>query len=881
MPDPLTALMRAARVARLRLRSLVAGRRVDAEVDDELAFHAAMVEDEARARGLSAADARLEARRRLDGAALRRDECRDARGFAWLDAVRQDVRHALRGLRRTPVYTAIALASLGVGLGAAAALFAIVDAVLVRPLPLPDAGRVVWIAEQRNGVESSGSPQRLADWQRLGSIGAAGGYYGDEPFVRTATADLGRLPAVRTFGRFFDVLGLAPIVGRLPTAAELRADGPAVVLLAERAWRTRFAAGDVVGQILRVDRGQAEIIGVLPDAAESVTAADMWMPAPPHLQATSRNASFLGQIARLSPAGSLDGARAELDAAARTLAIAYPVTDRGLQARIVPLHVYLGRDARTPLLLLLATVGAVLLVVCLNVASLALARGLGRLRDASLRVAIGASRARLLQLHLLESGLLAAGGAVLGGAIAWFGVDALRAWLPEMPGLARAALDLRVLFAMAGVAVACSLIVGALPVLIAWRAAAAPTLREGGAAVSGLARSRARGALVVTQVAVAVVLLVGAGLLSAALGSLGSTPGGYDHPDALTFRVPLPWDSDESRIAEVTVRVLERLQSTPGVRAAGVADRLPFGGGSQTSRVAIDGVALPTDLAERKVAWRTASDGFFKAIGVPLRSGEDYPERWTSGAPRVALINERFARLYLGGRNPIGLELGEVRSGKTGEPRYRIVGVVGDLRTAIDEASPMPAVYVPPGATFWPILHFAVRADGDPSQLLPVVRAIAGELAPDIAVEAVEPLGAQRATSLREPRMRTAVASGFAAVTLLLAAIGLYGLLAGEVAARVKEIGIKLALGAAPRQMLRETMDRGLRLAGLGVVLGLSVSPLVARAVERVIGDRPGTTSWTPFAAALVLALAMALASSVVPAWRAARIDPNRALRTD
>ena len=871
------------RVARARALALVAGRRLDAEVDEELAFHAAMAQAEAEARGAPPQEARLAARRRVDGVALRRDQIRDGRGFAWLDAIRQDLRHAWRGLRRTPFVTVTAIASLALGLGATASLFAVVDAVLLRPLPLPDAGRVVWLGEQRHGEESTGTPLRLADWSRLESFVAVAGYYGDEPFVRTGTVDLGRLPAVRTFGALFDVLGVEPILGRLPTPGEQRSSGPAVVLLGEHAWRTRFAAEPaVVGRTLRVDRILAEIIGVLPDAAAALTDADLWMPAPPELQASARSAGFLSQIARLHPAASLASAQVELDAQAARLARAFPDTDRGLGARLIPLRTHLGADARTPLLVLLAAVAMVLLVASLNVASLMLARGIGRWRDAALRVAIGAGRARLLQLHLIEGAIVAASGAAAGLAIAWFGVDVLKLVLPDSPGLADARVDLRLLVTMAALAAACTLVVGILPALLAWRAAASPLLRLHGGTGSGPARSRARSALVVLQVAVAAVLITGAGLLALALDTLGHRPRGFRHSEALTFRVELPWDSEPQRIADVTTRVLDRLERAPGVVAAGVVDRLPFGGGSQTTRILIDGVALPTDLVERPVAWRTASAGYFSAIGLPQRRGERYPDRWMPGMPRVAVVNERFVRLFLGGRDPIGREVGGYRRAGGDVPRYRIVGVVGDLRTSRDETAAMPAVYVPAGATFWPILNFAVRADTtkDASRLLPMVLTLAGELAPDVVVEDVRTMDEHLALSLREPRTRTWIVAGFAGIALLLSAIGLYGLLASEVASRVTEIGIRLALGASAGRVLSATLDRGLRLALGGLALGLLVAPFAARLIEGVLGGA-SARDWRPFGLAFVVLAVVAVLASLGPAWRAARIDPNRALRTE
>lgn len=864
---------------RLRLRGLFLRRRLDQQLDDEFAFHLEMATREAERRGLPPDEARRAARMALDGVVARQEQCRDARGWGWLDGLAQDTRHAGRALRRAPGFTAVALASLGLGIGATSALFAVVDAVLLRPLPLPSSERLVWIEEMRDGSLVGGTPDRLRDWAALKSVEGAAGFYADEPLVRIAGGEQRRTATLRLVGPLVEILGVTPILGRTFTRDEI--DGGAnLVLLTEGAWRGRFGAReDLLGTTITMDGRATEIVGVLPSPVNALDDVELWAPAPASIQRAPRVSGFLGQIARLRSDVALDAARAEFAATATNLSATHPDTDRGIRPSLVSLQARLGQDARLPLLTLLGTVVLVLLVASLNVAALSLARGLSRRREASLRVALGASVGRLLQLHLLESGLLALGGVLIGIAGAWLGLDLLRAWLPPAPRLQEAALNGRLLVFSGALAFVSALIVGALPALVATRGAAGRTMREGGPTIAGPTRSRWRGALVVAEVAAAVVLLIGASLLTRSLVNIGAAPVGADPANTVTFAIPLSWDTDQSRIDAITADVLARLAALPEVAAAGMVDRLPLGGGSQTTAVAVRGRTLADDVARRMVGWRTATPGYFAAVGIPVAQGELYGDLVDERAPRVAVVNRTFVRMFLAGRDPIGVEITGWRRGKEpGGPWTRIIGVVADVPVDPTDAEPRPEVYVPSGATYWPLLNFTVRARTEPGIITSALRAIGEDLGSDATIEDVRTLDEHVALATRAPRTRTWTIASFAVVALLLAALGLYGLLAGEVAARTQEFGVRLTLGARPRQLLGQTLARGLRLAVLGLALGLAAAPFLTHLIRGLLVGI-GPADRVALGAALVVLLVTAALACLGPAWRAARVDPRVALR--
>jgi putative ABC transport system permease protein len=867
----------------LRLRSLFRRRAVERDLDEELAFHMEMTAREAIARGAGEAAARTTARRRFGGVEAQKDACRDARGLVWLESLAQDVRHAWRALRRAPAYTITAVTALGIGIGATAALTAAIDAVLLKPLPLPQVERLRWLEERRNGEPASGTPQRLKDWAASGVVQSAAGVFSDSPVVRgDRLAAPERFDVMRMFGPFVETMGLVPIAGRMPTADETRGVGEPVVLLSHRFWRQRLEGrSSVLGSTLTLDGAPHTVIGVLPAEAEKVFDVELWAPAPSRMQDAERTGGFLAQFVRLAPGVSDAAAQAALDVTATRLAQAYPDTDRGRRAQLLPFGSPGQRHAGTPLLVLLSTALLVLLIATLNVAALSLARGIGRLREASLRVSLGAGRGRLVRFHLFESGLVTIGGVVLGLVLASLGLDLLKAWIP-FPRLADAAIDGRLLAAAAVLAAGCTLMVGTLPALLALRCAAAPVLREGGPQSAGLARSRWRAVLVIAEVTLAVVVLVTASLLTQSLVNVARAPLGFTPEHTLSFRIPVTSSEDlgldRIRIAET---VVDRARTWPGVRAVGVADRLPLGGRAATTAVTIVGATLSPELARQEVGWRTASAGYFTAAGVPLTRGSFYADRWTAAQPREALVNEAFVRRYLPGVDPIGREVTSVRAMMPGPPTaFRIVGVVGDVRSRVTELEGEPQVYVPWGATEWPLVNVVVRTTSEPETLIPAVRVLAQSLGGALTIEDVQTLDAHLDGLGRERRLQTSLASGFALTALCLAALGLYGLLAGEVAARRQEFGVRLTLGARPGQLLAAICLRGLRFAGLGLLLGLATTPLATRAIARLlVGVSPN--DWLSPALTATVLLSAATLASFVPALRASRVDPAAALRHD
>jgi putative ABC transport system permease protein len=866
----------------LRLRSLFQRRAVERDLDDELAFHLEMSAQQETARGLDEADARRAAQRRFGGLALQKDAVRDTRGFLWLELLTQDVRHAWRALRRTPGYTVAAMSALAIGIGATAALTAAIDAILLKPLPLPQVERLRWLDERRDGQPSSGTVQRLKDWAASGVVESAAGVFSDSPVVRgNGIPAPERIDVMRMFGPFVETMGLTPVAGRLPTPDEARGVGESVVLLSHRFWRQRLEGrATVLGTTFTLDGAPHTVIGVLPAAAEKVFDVELWAPAPPQLQNAERDSGFLAQFVRLAPGVTDEMARAAFDAAAARLALAYPATDRGRRAELLPFGSPGGRDASMPLLVLLSTALLVLLVATLNVAALSLARGIGRLREASLRVALGAGRARLVRLHLIESGLVTIGGVALGLAFASILLDLLKAFIP-FPRLADAAIDGRLLLFAGVLAATCTLVVGALPALLALRCAAAPVLREGGPQSAGLVRGRWRAAIVIAEVTVAVVVLVTASLLTQSLVNVARLPLGFEPEHTLSFRIPLS-STDGDRTPDrvgIAEELTDQARAWPGVRAVGVADRLPIGGSAATTAVTITGATLSPELARQEVGWRTASAGYFVAAGIPLTRGRFYAERWTPAHPREALVNETFVRRYLPGLDPIGREVGNLRPMTPGaQTPFRIVGVVGDVRSRATQLDAEPQVYVPWAATTWPTLHVVIRTTSEPEALLPAVRLLARSLGDNLTIEAVQTLHAHLDGLGRERRLRTSLVNGLALTALALAVLGLYGLLAGEVAARRQELGVRLTLGARPQQLLTATCLRGVRLAAIGLVLGLLTTPVVARAISRLLVG-VSANDWLAPAFTCAVLLLVATLASLAPALRASRVDPAAALR--
>lgn len=791
--------------------------------------------------------------------------------FHWIDTLFRDLRHAARGLRRRPAFVATALASLALGIGANSAIFSVVDAALLQPLPIPDSGRLVMVKEFKGSESSGGNPQRLRDWAtQVDTFSAAAAFYGETVIWKSNGGPV-RLQMVRTFGDIFPVLSVTPAMGRAFTPEESKGLGAPVALLSDAAWRRHFSADPkLLQRSITLSSTAFTIIGVMPPGLQYPEDADVWAPGPADVQNASRQAGFLDTIGRLKPGVSLQLAQNTVDAVSERLRQQYPATDRELHARVVFLQDEVAGEARTPLLVLLGAAGFVLLLTCVNLANLLLARAGERAREASIRAALGAGRGGLVRLFLLESGLIAVAGAALSLLAAMFGIDILKTLLPQdLPRLAAAALDLRVLAFTALLTLTCAVFFGLAP---AWRTSRinfAAGLKEGGPGAAAVRRdSWFRGLLVVVQVSLSVVLVVGAALLAITFRELRQTPLGFRPDHVLTVMVEQPWNTDKPEIDRFQNTLLERFRAIPGVRIAGFADRLPLEGGSQTGPVQIQDRTLPPALASAPAGHRAYGGDYFQAMNIPLLQGS-----WPVRKDQV-LINRTFAARYLTGVNPIGQHVTFDRK----NPKWlEVAGVVGDTRKNV-EKSPDAEVYADISTVYWPMARYALRAQGDPETLIRAVRSQIYAVDPSFIPSAIRTMDEGIDRSVSSQRTRASLIGGFALAALLLACVGIYGLLAGDVARRRQEIGLRIALGARPADIFSLTMWRGLRLAVIGLILGLGGAYALSGALSSMLyGVQPGNP--LVYAAGCALALAAAALACLLPARRAVRTDPISSLR--
>ncbi len=846
---------------------------------EEQEFHIEQRTRDNIAAGMSPAEALADARRRFGNTALLRDRTLDADRLAWADALARDVRLAARTLSRRRGLALTAICSLALGIGANSAVFSVIDAVLLRPLPLPGADRLVVIEETKNGEVSGGNPARLSDWAtQVTDLAAAAGFYG-EGLVLTGRGEPARLRAIRTFGRPLEVLGVRPLLGRGFTPAEEAGRGESVALVGEGIWRRRFGADPrLLGRALTLSGEPHQIIGVLPDGLGYPGDLDLLIPAPLDVQQTSRKAGFLKTVARMKPEATLAGLQAQLNTVADRLAKQYPDTDAGRAARPVPLQEDQSGSARLPLLVLLGTVAMVLLIACVNIASLLLARAAERQRESAIRSALGSGRGGLIRLYLVESLLLALAGGILGLLLAAVLLAVLKGLLPaDTPRLALAHLDPRVLGFGLALSLLCGLAFGFAPAWQASRGRPAGGLRDGarsGTSASGL---RTRRLLVALQVMLSVVLLVGVGLLAKSLFAMRGVPLGFRPDSVLTVKINFPWDTPKPRLESFYAQALESFAALPGVGRVGLADRLPFEGGSQSGPIAIEGRPLPPRLAESDVSHRAASAGYFRAMDVPLKSGRFLRE---GVAAREALVNEALAKAYFPAGDAVGRRITfDVKPEKGEAPVwFEVAGVVGNVRLSADQAEPMPEVFVLPRDTYWPMARFVLRAEGEPGLLAPSVRKAVSRLDPNLVVDEIATLDEQIDLATADSRVRVRLLGGFAVIALWLAVLGLYGVLSSDVAQRTHEIGVRLALGADPGRVSRAVLWKGLSIVLGGLLLGLCGAAALGRWLGALLfGVQP--LDLPVLLGVSLTMIAVAAAASYLPAIRAAEVDPGIALR--
>jgi putative ABC transport system permease protein len=802
----------------------------------------------------------------------------------------QDLRLAVRALQKSPAYTFVAIVALALGIGANVAIFSAVYAVLLAPLPYPNPAQVVVpisINTARGLDRVSVSYADFEDYRAMREVFSGVALLDIFGADLTGAGDPERLDGARVTSDFFQVLGARALVGRVLGEADFRPGAPPVAVVSEGLWRRTLGANPAVtSRNVRLGGRPVQIVGVLPHEAGYPGDTELWMALDLRTldedERTRRDNFIFGALARLAPGASLEQARTRVEAIAQRVAREFPEYRSNWTADVLPLRQFVvEKDLRQALFVLLAGVGAVLLIVCVNVANLLLARGTARAREMAIRLALGARRGQLVRQLVIENGVLGVCGGFAGVLIAYWMIRALLLVAPDgVPFADRISLDLAALAAAIGLTLACVLGFGVLPAVTASRARPVDALRQA-SGVGGGHAGRLRDLLVVGQIAVASVLLVAAGLLTRSFLALAGIEPGADVEHVVAGRISVPaarYPTPDDRVRFVKT-LTERLAEHRSVVAAAATSYLPVGGpGFGLGRVFLpEGRPEPPAAADLDAMWNVITPGYFKTVGIPVLQGRTFDERDTSTATPVIIVSRTFARLMFGDENPLGRR---IRSWRDENVLREIVGVVADVRYSGLAAEESPLVYVPHAQQGWGPMVIAVRSAGDPAPLASVLRQEVARLDAELAVAEVGTMAAFASASIARERFSTMLLGAFGLTALLLAAIGIYGVMAYAVGRRTRELGVRSAMGATPRQLAADVLGRGLGLTAAGAALGLVAGTFAARALEGLLFGVKATDPLTFAAAPLVLAT-VALASCLAPARRAARVDPVTALRTE
>ena len=832
------------------------------------------------------------------------------RDALWLQPKRleedmfQDLRYGVRMLIKSPVFTIITVVTLALGIGANTAIFSVVNTVLLRSLPFqnPDQLVMIWETSPSRGLlQGTPSPPDFREWRsRTQSFQQMAAIY-DTDFNLSGTGDPERLSGAVVSADFFHMLGMSATLGRtfLPTEEQFGAHS--VVVLSDNLWQRRFGADpQIIGRAITLNNHPYTVIGIAPpDFKFPETRFELWVPmafASDDLMNTRGN-HFLSVIARLKPGFTIAQAQAEMETVTGQLAQEHQ-ENAGLGARVVSLHEDLVSGYRPALLVLFGAVSFVLLIACVNVANLLLARSTARQKEFAIRTALGASRLRIVRQLLTESILLGAMGGALGLLLAWWGVSLLPAFGPtDMPRVVDVSVDSRALAFTFLISVLTGVIFGLAPVLQAFHYDLSGALKEGGrSATEGKRAGRVRRVLVITEIALSLMLLVGAGLLAGSFWRLLRVDPGFDPDNLLTLQITLPKTKyPEPQQAQAFYRqLIERVSALPGVKSAGETTSLPFAAGGWGKMLSIEGRPAPTSMEMVPVVqYRQVSPDYFSTLGMSLIGGRFFTERDNSNSPPVALINEEMARRFFPGENPLGKRIwmgppdemlppGALPPGYS-FPRLTVVGVMKNVKHQGLNREPKPEVYIShlQGAEETARNMFlAVRTTTAPLSFAAAVREQIMTIDKDQPVADVRTMQQRMAESLSSARFNMVLLGIFAGVALLLAAIGLYGVIAYSVAQRTHEIGIRMALGAQRSDVLKMVMGQGLILTLVGITIGLASAFFVTRFMSSLLYGVTATDPLTFMGVSLVLAVVTLLAT-LIPARRATKVDPMIALRNE
>jgi putative ABC transport system permease protein len=807
-----------------------------------------------------------------------------------MDNVRQDIRYAIRRLIKSPGFTLIALLTLALGIGANTAIFSVVNAVLLQPLPYKDPQQIVGIFHLSEGHRSTMSGPNFTDVRKAATTLQDAAAYTRTRTILTGRGEPVRLDGANISAPLFDLLGVQAALGRTFRADENQPGKSHVAILGHDLWQQRFGADPgVVGQQITLDGVSYEVVGVMPEKFSFPAGRAIWTPLEytDDFTVKQRGAWYLTAVGRTRAGVTPEQARAEIETIGRQLARQYPDMNEGVGITAVPLQEAMVGDLKTAFWVLLGAVGFVLLIACVNVANLLLARAAARESEIAVRTALGANRARLVRQLMTESLMLGLGGGALGLLLAVWGVEALLALEPQgIPRLNEVTVDPMVIAFTFGLSVVTGLLFGVVPALQSTRAAIASSLKEAGrGALTSRGGARMRTTLVVVEVALAVTLLAGAGLLIRSFSRLASVDPGFQVKPALTFELSLPdarYEKQEAQIAFFD-QLVPQLEALPGVRSVGSVISLPLSGSSLVLTFAVAGRPPVPPSQQPAMQVRIATAGYFDTIGIPLVKGRLFTSDDRLNTPQVALITEAAARQYFPNEDPIGkkIVLGWGRDDSKRRAGGEVVGIIGDVKdSGLDEPNP-PQIYL--AYAQWPVqsMSLVLATSVPPDSIAEAARHTVYSLDGNLPVGNVRTLEQLVSRSISQPRFYMTLLAVFAFVALSLAAIGIFGVLSYAVTQRTREIGIRMALGAhqgtVVRLIVRDAMVMAIAGVALGLVAALALTQgIVSKLLFQTSAHDPGT-----FVAVSIVLSLVALLAAYVPARRATRVDPIVALRAE
>ena len=867
-----------------KARSLFGDRDNDSDFETEMKEHLRSLTERYIRQGMAPGEAGRTARRQFGNTTLLREDRREMQRIALVDTFWRDLCYAGRMLRRNPAFAGAVVLTLALGIGANTAIFSVYSAVLLRPLPYRQPEEIVTLWEKQRGNLGTVAPANFADWRAQSSSFSQMAAMNTPPgFILTGYGEAVRVAGAAVSSSFFRLLGIRMQRGRDFLDEEDQPGKDRVAILSYRAWQQRLGGKpDVLGSGIMLNDLSYTVVGVLRPDFELVThnaqsQPEVWVPLALNLEKLQRGTHPLRVLARIKPGLTLRRAQADLNVVAANLAKLYPENNKEKEIIAVPLAKQATEKVRTALTTLLAGVGLLLLIACANVANLLLSRAATRQKEIAVRLALGASRRRVAQQLLTENVFLALLGGATGLFLASVAIRTLGRYLPaDLPRISGLAIDLRVLAATAFLSLSTGILFGLAPVFQTWRENANETLKQN-ARIVGSVQSRLRNGLVMVQTAVALILVTGAALTAKSLWNLMQVSPGFRTEHVITARISLPASRypDVQRIAAFQKELLERIRNIPSIQSAGSTAYLPLSGADNAWAFFIEGrPPLPIGV-DNMAKYRPTSPGYFETIGIPVLRGRGFTPSDSESAPLVVVINQSMARTYWGERDPVGQRL---RFGGAG---WRtIVGIVGDVRHEGLDRESKTEMYVPftqiPNTERRPAI--VVRTGIDPAAIITPLRTVVSAMDSALPLDQIETMDQLVSASVGQPRFRTILLSAFSVLALMIASVGVYGVMSYLVNQRIREFGIRIAIGATKAGILRMVLRHATALIAGGVALGLVGSVVFARLITGLLY---GVDALDPliFGGASLLLSAVAFVASYIPAQRATRVDPIAALR--